>query len=126
MGMYDYVVCEHPLDDGTTLNGVELQTKDFECSMDIVRITPEGRLILRETHGETVPEQERPYYGKPEWDGPYKELYRLSGSYRTIAHREYDAQYHGDMRFCSMDSYYVARFTHGQLEYIRKVEDDYN
>lgn len=116
MGMYDYVKCEYPLPDGTIRANAEFQTKDFDCMMDVVTITAEGRLMLRESHYATVPEEERPYFGKPEWEEP---LYQLAGSIRLVVDREYDANFHGEFEFRDGVTNYIARFTDGQLDHIR-------
>ena len=61
MGMFDYVQCDYPLPDGRVVDGPVFQTKDFDCGMDIVRISRAGRLVLREWHFVDVPKAERPY-----------------------------------------------------------------
>ena len=117
MGMYDYVNCEYPLPDGKVYPDGELQTKDFECIMDIVTITAEGRLILRDSHYATVPEEERPYFGTPKWDE--SSLYHLAGSIRLVVDREYDANFHAEFEFYDLFTRYIAKFTNGQLDHIR-------
>lgn len=118
MGMYDYVVCQHPFPDGT-IHTEELQTKDFDCMMTTLTITADGRLLIEDSHYETVPEQERPYYGTSKWDENI--LYRLSGSIRRVVDAVRDTNYHGDFYFGSMTTEYVARFSNGQLDWIREV-----
>ena len=44
MGMFDYVHCEVPLPDGWQ-QPHELQTKDFDCEMEIYTIRKDGLLM---------------------------------------------------------------------------------
>src|SRR5690348_10030584 len=49
MGMFDEVICEHPLP-GTPPDFIEaghpFQTKDLDCAMDVYQITADGRLMI--------------------------------------------------------------------------------
>ena len=57
MGMFDYVRCEVPLPDGWE-EPRELQTKDFDCELNTLVITPDGRLLLENNcvpHGSQPP-----------------------------------------------------------------------
>ena len=125
MGMFDYLVCEAPLPDGRIVEGAVWQTKDSPCDMGLVKITSGGRLLYEEAHYEDVPEEQRPYYGKPEWkDGS---LFQICGMIRRVVDRVVDAEYHGDVRFYRADfdepwEEYEARFTNGQLQSIRRVD----
>ena len=111
MGMYDYLRCDRPLEDGSLLVGEHWQTKDGPCQMGLVIITSLGRLMVEQAHREKVPEEERPYYGKPQWnqDG----FYRLCGSVRRVIDKVVDANYHGEVRFCQFDDHYSAIFVNG-------------
>jgi hypothetical protein len=47
MGMFDYIVCKHPLPDGFDASKVEWQTKDTDSQyLDIYTITEDGRLLF--------------------------------------------------------------------------------
>lgn len=136
MGMFDYIECEYPLPDGfVPPPGWEFQTKDTEAMyMEVYRITKDGRLIHEACDYEIVPEEERPYYGKPEFEG----FLKIAGSQRKVNERDEDEQYHGDLEFygsnitgCGPEGYiteddapmvrreYTARFTNGNLQEIR-------
>jgi len=128
MGMFDYVKCEYPLPDSRLQDQV-FQTKDFESALDTFRITAGGRLICEKVHYELVPEAERPYYGTPEWDE--QKWVRLIGFLKAVPMGDEDTCYHGDVVFYTFlgergqENYewveFRARFTHGQLEWIRRV-----
>ncbi len=49
--------------------------------MDRYTITAGGRLVLHKVKYETVPEEEREYYGTPQWEEPF---YQMIGSMRSI------------------------------------------
>lgn len=94
MGMVDTLTCE--LEMPGVPNGVYFQTKDLFCYGGHLVITQERRLV----------EEIR---------------------YRDPASRR-DLEYHGDIRLCGEDAdrrplEYVARFTHGQLEWFRAASE---
>ena len=117
MGMFDHIRCEYPLPKFHELQEEVFQTKSFECLLDEYTITKDGRLILHAKRWEVVPEEERPYYGKPEWKKP---LYRLFGSLRTVSIGDVEISYHGDVFFYTVANdklvTFRARFTNGRLE----------
>jgi hypothetical protein len=129
MGMFDDLKCEYPLPD-PEVQDKWFQTKDFNCHMDKYTITKEGRLIWHQTRYEDVPEEERPNYGKPAWDGF---LGKFQGSIRAVPVADIDMQYHGVVNFyTSSGDYkkqdfvwyeYEAIFTHGQVEEIRRIKE---
>ena len=85
MGMFDYLKCEYPLS-APEVQDEEFQTKRFSCRMDNYRIAEGGELFVIEHDYVEVPEQEREYYGKPEWErGGF---YQLIGSMRSIPRPE--------------------------------------
>lgn len=100
-------------------------SSDLDCRANEYAITADGRLIDFKVHYESVPDEERLYYGTPEWDE--SALTRLAGCIRPVRTAEFDTAYHGDIHFFLGDiatsgdySSFVARFTHGQLEYIHR------
>jgi len=114
MGMFDDIKCDAPLPDGHVSAGNWFQTKSLWCCMDKFTITADGKLIFHKRQYETVGDQEiRPGVFRPEY---------------KLAHTEdIDMDYHGDVRFCGSGQDnkfvdYVARFTHGRLEWIRPYE----
>ena len=131
MGMFDEIRCEYPLPYSgyRVLPGHTFQTKSLECGLDEYTITADGLLILQKVHWERVPEEERPYYGKPEWENP---RYRVIGAMRAAPVGDEEIPYHGDVHF--YDDFaireeatqvwieYKARFTEGRLSRI-EVED---
>lgn len=116
MGMFDYLQCDYPLPDGRVVEGPVFQTKEFDCFMNIVRITSAGRIILQDSHYEDVPKAERPYPDAP--DGSFK---ALCGCMRRVVDGESDAEFHGDLNFYGDPGDFIARFTDGQLQWIKPV-----
>jgi hypothetical protein len=118
MGMFDDVVVEVPLPDGFDPAGVEFQTKDFDCRLERYTITADGRLVARRVEYEMTPEEEMPYYGKPEW-GDETSLFRLIGCMREVRSWDEEVPFHGDLVFYCYERgvfrEYTARFTEGRL-----------
>jgi hypothetical protein len=124
MGMFDYVICEYPLPRNAPKYavGAQFQTKDTESQyLETYVITKEGRLIHRAVKYENIPENERPYYGKPECEE--SGLYRLMGSRRKVLTGDVvDTNYHGNLKlscgnkdwtkFCHI----IVRFTNGNVQ----------
>jgi hypothetical protein len=101
MGMFDTLKCEYPLPD-KIVQGDSFQTKSLDCLLDNYTICKDGKLILhRQRH------------------------YEASVKKITI-------DFHGNLRFYTSqgsretDNYewfeYVARFTDGNLQWIKRVE----
>jgi hypothetical protein len=111
MGMFDNLQCKSPLPDGSD-NSRWFQTKDFDCALDNYTITAEGRLIWHKTRKELVPEEERPYFGKEEWNEP---LFKMIGAIRSVPEEDVDLEWHGYIWFYDADTCYKAKFTDGQL-----------
>jgi hypothetical protein len=127
MGLFDRI----ELPAGLSLPGfdgdpstIEWQTKSIgRPLMRQFRLTEDGRLLQEETHSETVPEEERPYYGTDKWD----EL-AFCGSIRTVHDGWTERRYHGIVEFhASLDegfARYEAKFTDGRLAAIRDVSGE--
>jgi hypothetical protein len=126
MGMYDYVKCEYPLPAGSPVwaQNDYYQTKDTPKQfLETYVITLEGRLIHHSVTYEMVPENQRPYYGKPEWDKGA--IFQMAGMIRSIPAGDIDTEYHGDIYLIGRQPAFlefVARFTNGQLEYIHPID----
>lgn len=128
MGMFDELKCEAPLPDDAVQEKT-FQTKSLNCVLDRYTITQDGRLILHKVRYEVVPEEERKYYGTPEWDE--KPFVRIFGMLRSIPVGDVEIRYHGDITFyTSLGSRkdgdyewfeYQARFIEGRLQWIRRV-----
>lgn len=129
MGMFDELRCEFPLPDAVVQNEV-FQTKGLECLLDRYTITSDGRLILHQVRYEAVPEEERPYYGTPEWERGG--LVRSLGCMRAVPVGDVELPFHGDLVFYTsrgtgpdMEWFeYQARFTEGKLQWIRRVKEE--
>lgn len=126
MGMFDWVQCDAALPDGRVVDGPVWQSKDGPCELGVITITADGELMFEDAHTDILPEEERPYYGKPEWqqDG----FFRLIGSMRRVVDRRVRQEFHGDFYFydyhddTKVFEEYRARFTHGRLESIARVD----
>lgn len=127
MGMFDTVLLVgHSLpDDGEKHRETEWwQTKDFDCTMEPIRIQ-HGRLVRDEWHYEDVPKAERPFPDAPEGD-----LRSWCGSLRRVIDRQdVDMNFHGVMEFYTYitetkESFrYHAKFTDGNLVSITRLPE---
>lgn len=105
MGMFDNVKCEYPLPDSAGLPADEIfQTKSFGDGftggfLDDYTITKDGKLIWNKKKYEYVEEEDRPYYGKPEWDR--HPLYKLIGSMKGISEDDVFKNYTGVLNMYS-------------------------
>jgi hypothetical protein len=122
MGMFDTLKCKYPMPHGYEfLQNEEFQTKDFDNVLDKYTITKEGGLVHHNYVWDFVPEEERPFYGKPEWDT--NPLFRTMGSLKTIHVGDKEMDFHGYIRFYTSikdkDGYKFyelqAKFTDGKL-----------
>lgn len=119
---------------------VVFQTKDLENCLGTY-VVKDGGLYERIYEHEDVPEEERPYRGRPEWDegGTVfgKDFYRRSGSRRVVGHHDRDLGYHGDLVFYATKKdlglaeehgrglvTFRARFTEGNLRWIRPHDEE--
>lgn len=106
MGMFDEVYCEADLPAGHPASKREFQTKSLFSCLDRFTITREGRLILHAVRYE-----------------PCEEAAGVLFPMTRIPAGDTDTEFHGDIRLvaageCQLVEY-VARFTHGALEWIR-------
>lgn len=102
MGMYDTVWFDKDLPDAT-LAGRDFQTKSLHQCLDRYTVTRDGRLCLSGNEG-------------------------LEGDEINLRKEEYvDTGFHGDLRLTSVTggkyAQYVARFTHGTLEWVRPIDN---
>jgi hypothetical protein len=106
MGMFDDVHCEADLPPGNPGLGREFQTKSLLCCLDQFTITKEGRLVLHAFRYQPAGEA---MDGLPKMD--------------RIPAPDIDTEFHGDILLTGRSGdglvEYVARFTHGSLEWIR-------
>jgi hypothetical protein len=126
MGLYDELTCHYPLPDSAVQAEV-FQTKSLGRAMDQYAITRDGRLILHEARYETVPEEERPLYGTPEWEN--RPWLQLLGSMTRVPVGNREIPYHGHLLFYTYlgerpdgETFeYLAKFTDGRVEEIERV-----
>ena len=110
MGMFDDVYCEADLPPGHPESERSFQTKSLGNCLDRFTITKEGRLILHSVRYESTGEGR---LGLP-W-------------MKSIPTGDVDTEFHGDIELVASvgDSLveYVARFSHGTLEWIRPLSE---
>jgi hypothetical protein len=125
MGMFDEIICEYPLP-GVDVNIVfsgRFQTKSFENQMELYIIKDDGRIMHHGVRYESVPEEERPYFGTPEWKRGG--LHKFCGAVRTVPTGDYYLDITETIRF--YDSVngewfeFSATFIDGKLVDIRRV-----
>src|SRR5467141_1284674 len=112
MGMFDDIRCDAAFPDDRVEPGSLFQSKSLACCMSLYTITKENRLIYHRRKYELMT------LGEGSSSDP---------RYRLVHQEDIDMQYHGDIRLCGrakddarLD--YVARFTHGSLEWIRPFD----
>lgn len=117
MGLFDNIYVEYPLPDPEVQFEV-FQTKSLGPAMDDYTIDTNGRLIHHTKFYESVPEEERPFYGTPDWEQP---IFKMFGCVRSINYGDrfmYD--FSGEVRFyTSIGNYwyeYIAWFRDGLLK----------
>jgi hypothetical protein len=115
MGMFDYVRCETALPDARAFESDEFQTKSLYRAMDRFTVTAGGRLVHHKTR-ETVAEYKQDAGGNP------------SLRWEIVPLGDVDIEFHGDLHFGDVDADgqsadYVARFTNGQLDWIKPASD---
>ena len=124
MGMFDNIYCKYPLPEATEkIQNGDFQTENFECLMDTYTITEEGQLIFHCVRHEIVPEEERPFYGTPEWEHP---LGQLCGMLKAIPVADEEMDYHGVIRmYTSADDKewfeYEITLTDGKVEDVKRI-----
>jgi hypothetical protein len=129
--MFDYVIIEYPLPADApswVSETIRWQTKGTPAQyMETYVITKEGRLIHRSVGYEPVPEEKRPYYGKPEWET--SAFARFCGMITLVSTGDIDTNYHGDLYVGAMSAllpykFYdcVVRFNNGNVQYIKEVK----
>lgn len=131
--MFDTIKCKYPLPD-PQLQDCDFQTKSLENLMDRYTITADGKLVWHMCKLVDVPEEERTAYAEygntPEWD-----TWKWIGSMRSVPVEDRILDdYHGDIYFGMFDPdkqkngvhewvEYQARFTDGQLQWIKRLEN---
>jgi hypothetical protein len=97
MGLFDEIRWDAALPEGHPPDSRLFQTKSLDPCLEHYVVTPEGRLLL---------------VGNGFEDGEDSE-------------KGIDVEFHGDMRLLSVDGdrEYLARFTHGTLEWIRPLAE---
>jgi hypothetical protein len=112
MGMFDDVYCEADLPPGHPESERSFQTKSLGNCLDRFTITKEGRLILHSVRYESSGDR---------GDGLF------SMRMTAIPAGDVDTEFHGDIRLLGGAEdrlvEYVARFTHGTLEWIRPLSE---
>jgi hypothetical protein len=128
MGLFDEIRCEYPLPDKEVQEQV-FQTKSLDNALDQYIITGDGRLILHQVRYESVPEEERPYYGTPEWES--NPILQSCGCMSTVPVGDVEVPHHGDIIFYTSIGpnhqwfEYRARFTEGRVQWVKRESEGY-
>jgi len=128
MSLYDDVKCEYKLPGATReVQKDVFQTKNFECAMDNYTITEGGELIHHVHEYESVPEEERPHYGTPEWD---QKLYKLVGCMRSKFVKDVKVNHHGIIFIYTITKdkewwEYMIKFTDGKIIDVERLNKNY-
>jgi hypothetical protein len=112
MGMFDEVFCEYELPAGLGLTHRNFQTKSLHSALDRFTITKEGRLIYHPVRYVWAQEAPQGLFGK---------------MVNSVPEPDIDTHYHGDILLIDAGEgepiELVARFTHGQLEWLRPMSE---
>lgn len=116
MGMFDEVKYNAPFPDDRVKPGMWFQTKSLGCGLLHYTINEQGRLIYNRHHYEEDTGHE------------IREGGVILPTFNLIKVEDIDTEYHGDIRLygtAKEDAWldYVARFTHGTLEWSRPFEE---
>ena len=96
MGMFDYVTCEYPLPIVVPfLSTMDFQTKDLNNLLDNYTISKDGQLFLLKEEYESVPEEQRPFYGTDKWHG----FWKSAGSMKAVSSGLEEVDYTGKINF---------------------------
>ena len=101
------------------------QTKDTPAQfMEKYEISENGRLIHMKVEYESVPEEERPFYGKPEWEHGVN---KFLGCINVKELGWEDTEFHGDLIFYTSHNKewfeYEARFTEGNFTRVKRIKN---
>ncbi len=117
MGLFDYLVIEAPIEGVDDPSRVEWQTKAFDNPWMLrYRITADGRLLEPRIYIED----------RSDPNAAPGSAASFAGCMTPVYDGWDDMNYHGDVDFVGGEpdyQRYVARFTHGQLESIRRLDD---
>jgi hypothetical protein len=126
MGMYDELTCEYALPEKyKKYQNSVFQTKSLLNCLHKYVITKHGELVHHSFNWEICPEQERPYYGKPEWD-----RFSWVGSLRNVGNEPQKLNHTGEVRFYEWDLdediwiEFVAFFSKGKLLHLEVEEKE--
>jgi hypothetical protein len=105
MSLFDTLRCDYPLPD-PEFQERTFHTLNFRCLLDHYCLGTDGR--LRQIH---------------------RKFYNPQGKPAAYAAASEDTGYHGDLRFHAKTTAqgrveYQARFTHGTVEWIRRIEEE--
>lgn len=120
MGMFDDLICEYPLPKKYEKYQSEVfQTKSLNNCMDKYVINKDGELIHHSFKWDMTPEEERPYYNKPEWD-----KLKFIGSFKAVPQKPVKVYYTGEIKFYHSAEKgeiwidLIALFVRGKLIYL--------
>lgn len=123
MGMFDDLICEYPLPDGS-VSDERFQTKDLVCDYGTYRITRDGRLVVEGVKYEPVEEGEVERAHREQGLGYVQSQYSAGGDYRRIlVDGETEVDYSGDVEFYGAGGEYLVRFENGRVEWIKTMEE---
>ena len=130
MGLFDEIRCHYPVPDPEVQDQI-FQTKSLDTGLDRYTMTRDGRLILHQVRYESVPEEERPYYGTPEWES--SPVARSFGYMRAVPVGDVEIPHHGDIIVYTSiregQSHkrfeYRVRFTEGRVQWIKREPRGY-
>ena len=125
MSFFDTLYCEYPLPDvGLELMHKSFQTNNFNNELDTYTITKEGKLVYHSRELQIVPEEEREFYGKPQWNE--NKIYRAIGYLKSVQTGDIRLEYSGTLNFYTKYNdlllNYSATFDKGEIQKITCIK----
>jgi hypothetical protein len=136
MGMFDKIEVKYPL---PPPGGENFQTKDFDCQLDSLEITQDGRLLRHECDYEEVPKEELKHQGADA--DPFERILEPTMRVKEGSQRAVEIPHHGDVfiigdktgrndgvlcadNLCAGDFVeYRIRFTNGRVESVELIPE---
>jgi hypothetical protein len=126
MGMFDEVRIKFNLAEKYGhLQNLVFQTKSLDCLLDKYLIDSDGYLEKQDIEYVDVPEEKRPFWGKPEWETPFGKFIGCMESSYTESKK---CTYTGEIRmYCyderqKIDCDIITFFDNGKMIFVKVTE----
>jgi hypothetical protein len=126
VGMYDEITVEFSFEEKYKhLQNVVFQTKSLSCCLDNYLVDQEGQLWMQKAIWDVIPEKDRPYFGKPEWNSRFGKIVGML----DIVNAEKQKHHHtGEIKMyyfddaSKVDYDIVCFFDNGKMLFFKVIE----